>query len=347
MDKPTGTPSLHKVGLSFTLEPVQPLRYCFQSPDEQLQTSISDVEGDDCDKKDDHCDLLLVARKERTKARRAKKLDSRRERLGKEWSLSAEELLPEIGIHPLVVGEEPGQSTERYIVLKQDEGHAFGASLLNAIKHDHHRRGCECPVPRVYQGRVEAEAGVGTFRFFRHLKRSKGPNIWVFMRKDDHHWHCTCEKKPLSDFALFARKCQGNGVAEYIDRKLQADELHEAERQVANQQGKKRKASDSECDITQVEGSSQSSDGGHRRRLAFLTQAKRLRLRALSARVFRSAHLTRPYVSAEAVQSMCGSFSAGVVTMGTTVKNLFSRFKTQSKPTCLSCSLDLHLLTST
>jgi hypothetical protein len=335
VEKPTTPLPLHQVGISLSLQPVTPLNYLIQIAHDELQASI------DCNESEEEGldNTWIAVQRQRNKARRQRKLEYRRDQLCRLWKLPQE--FSEVS-HPLVIGEEPDQLTEKYVIVKKEEGHAFGARLLKAIKDDHERRDCECPLPQVYRDRAAAEAGEGTFRFFRHFKQPGFDNVWVFMRKGDWHWHCTCDRKPLSDFALWVR------------RKYKAEELAEREAQEQkaaedkdNNQSRKRKAQDSESDLTDhitvrvVDGPCQPGTATVRRRTALLSVkttttavlagSTTSRLREKSAGLIHSAQSFGSNLSVGSAKSMCGIFSTRAITMGTSVKHFLSRVGAQRK----------------
>lgn len=86
--------------------------------------------------------------------------------------------------------EEESDETPLFIARRKQEGHKFGRELYAAIEAERFAKECACPLPPIYQSREEAEAGTGVFRFYY-----AGPDVRVFMRKDDEHWHCQCYKR--------------------------------------------------------------------------------------------------------------------------------------------------------
>lgn len=336
---PTTPRPLHQVGLAFSLQPVTPLRYLFQISDDELQASI---DCDESEKEEEDIDYHWNAvQKARAKARHQKKLKYRRDQFRRQFELPED--FSETS-HPLIVGEEPGQLTEKYAFIKKEEGHAFGARLLQAIKDDHERRGCECPLPKVYRDRAAAEAGEGTFRFFRHSRQKGLNNIWVFMRKGDWHWHCTCNREPLSDFAVWVRRhYKAEELAESKAQEQKAQE-QKAREDTAIRQSRKRKAQDSESELTDgvtirvVNGPCQPGAPAVRRKIAVLSASTTTtvnlpgsatsRLRARSARLLRSARFAASR-SLRSVKPMCGILGAGAFVMGTSVKHFLSRVGAQ------------------
>ncbi|KAJ9130736.1 Cysteine proteinase [Coniochaeta hoffmannii] len=308
---------LHKVGLGFTLQPVSPLQYYFGITDDELQDLIR---KDQCDEPEvDEPDRAWIqVRRERTKARRQYKLQRRYDQLRRTFKLP--EYFSE-QTHSIITGEDPGQYTETYGSFKHEEGHAFGARLLQAIKDDHERRGCECPLPQVYQSRAEAEAGQGTFRFFR-FQVPGSFNIWVFMRKDDWHWHCTCDNKALSDFALWVRKHKAEKRAQ-IDSAEQL--LREEREETAKRLSRKRKAQDDEAELVEpvatrlVDGPLLRGAAAVRRKTAHLK----------STRLVRSVRAAGVSLASQTVQSMGGVFSTAAIIMGTSVKHFLSKVGAQ------------------
>jgi len=324
---------LHKVGLGFTLQPVSPLQYYFGITDDELQDLIR---KDQCDEPEvDEPDRAWIqVRRERTKARRQYKLQRRYDQLRRTFKLP--EYFSE-QTHSIITGEDPGHYTETYGSFKHEEGHAFGARLLQAIKDDHERRGCECPLPQVYQSRAEAEAGQGTFRFFR-FQVPGSFNIWVFMRKDDWHWHCTCDNKALSDFALWVRKHKAEKRAQ-IDSAEQL--LREEREETAKRLSRKRKAQDDEAELVEpvatrlVDGPLLRGAAAVRRKTAHLK----------STRLVRSVRAAGVSLASPTVQSMGGVFSTAAIIMGTSVKHFLSKVGAQRKWIASYCLVACTLLT--
>lgn len=320
----TAPTSLHRVGLSFSLQPVTPLRYDFVITDDELQDLIH-KECDESEVEDpDHA--WIKVRRARTIARRKHKLEWRRNQLRRTFALPEE--FSEV-THPLIIGEDPDYYTENYGSFKNEEGHAFGARLLQSIKDDHERRGCICPPPRVYHSRAAAEAGQGTFRFFRHFKQPGFNNVWVFMRKDDWHWHCTCDKKPLSDFAIWVRKHRAEKFAEELARRESEEQLvREYQEESAKRTSRKRKAQDDETELVDSE-TTRVVDGP---RLPSPAAVRRRRIAPLkSARLLRSVQSAGSDLAAESVKFMGGVLSTAAITMGTSVKHFLTRVGAQRK----------------
>lgn len=331
--------SLHQVGLSFSLRPVTPLHYNFLITDNELQSLIH-KECDESEVEDpDHA--WIKVRRERTKARRQHKLKWRYNQLRRTFALPED--FSE-ATHPLITGEDPDQYTENYGSLKNKEGHAFGARLLRAIKDDHERRGCTCPLPQIYRSRAAAEAGQGTFRFFRHFKRPDFDNVWVFMRKDDWHWHCTCDSKALSDFAIWVRRHKAEKFADEVaQRDAEEQLLREEQEERAKRLSRKRKAQDDEAElgdsvtIRVVNGPCLPGAAALRRRIARLKS---------STRLLRSVRLAGSNLFAGSVRSMGGVLSTAAIIMGTSVKHFLSRVGAQRKSRAyVACLLRRALLT--
>ncbi|KAB5585781.1 hypothetical protein GE09DRAFT_37887 [Coniochaeta sp. 2T2.1] len=287
---PSSEPVLEQYQDQVTDDDVQAYAEAVLKPNELEIANFQPIPGPDINWRN--------ARKERDRIDFRDKLRSRLKTLCDVWQEPAYSFADKD--HPLVLGEEVGQTTADYVLLKKTEGPAFGTRLFRAIKADHEQRGCECPLPNIYPSKDTAEKGVGTLRFFKHINQSGHSSIRVFMRKEDWHWHCCCHKEPLSDFAVWVRKYDGIGhlneeryareVDEQLQRELEehtqrrADEqqyAREADEQLlrevaehTSRQTRKRKASDSELDLAEpstvrvLDGPCLPSDTAKRRKLA-------------------------------------------------------------------------------
>jgi hypothetical protein len=159
------------------------------------------------------------------------------------------------------------------------------------------------------------------------------------MRKDDWHWHCNCDKKPLSDFALWVRKHKAEeAVEELAQRESEAQLRSEEREETVNRLSRKRKAQEQEIHLVNsvttrlIDGPRLRGTADVRRKLARLKHS--FSNSAVKAAV--SSYTSPSFLS------MGGALSTVTFTMGTSVKHFLSRVGLQRKRIPRPLALTAH-----